>query len=58
LHRAWIDARQRKKRRQGGGNKKTCFQDGWVEFENKKEAKRLARSLNNTPVGGKAKFWR
>mmetsp|Transcript_25347 Transcript_25347/g.63582 ORF Transcript_25347/g.63582 Transcript_25347/m.63582 type:complete len:287 (+) Transcript_25347:109-969(+) len=52
------DTSQRKKRRRTGGNKKQCFQDGWVEFEDKKEAKRLARSLNNTPIGGKAKFWR
>ena len=36
-----------------GGNKKGNFTEAWVEFEKKKTAKRVAASLNNTPVGGK-----
>jgi ESF2/ABP1 family protein len=26
---------------------------GWIEFADKKVAKRVAKSLNNTPMGGK-----
>ncbi len=26
---------------------------GWIEFADKKVAKRVAESLNNTPIGGK-----
>jgi ESF2/ABP1 family protein len=35
-----------------GGNKKKNYTEGWVEFENKRRAKRIASSLNNTPIGG------
>ena len=41
------------KRKRLGGNKKEKFTEGWVEFERKSIAKRVAASLNNTPVGGK-----
>jgi ESF2/ABP1 family protein len=34
-----------------GGNKKRRFIDGWVEFLDKKVAKRVSLTLNNTPVG-------
>ena len=36
------------------------FTEGWVEFMNKKMAKNVAQSLNNTQVGGKKKqhwYW-
>ena len=36
-----------------GGCKKECFTEGWVEFENKADAKRIAELLNAQPVGGK-----
>jgi ESF2/ABP1 family protein len=29
------------------------FTEGWVEFKNKKYAKRVAKCLNNQPVRGK-----
>lgn len=35
-----------------GGNKKKSFTEGWVEFENKRRAKRIASTLNNTAMGG------
>ena len=35
-----------------GGNKKKSFSEGWVEFGDKRRAKRLASTLNNTPMGG------
>ena len=35
-----------------GGNKKKSFSEGWVEFEDKRRAKRIASTLNNTPMGG------
>ncbi|EKX49991.1 hypothetical protein GUITHDRAFT_51725, partial [Guillardia theta CCMP2712] len=43
----------RKKRKAMGGNKKQSFVDGWVEFEDKAVAKRVAKTLNTTPIGGK-----
>ena len=43
----------RKKRKAMGGNKKQSFVDGWVEFEDKAVAKRVATTLNTTPIGGK-----
>ncbi|KAH0613095.1 uncharacterized protein H6S33_009475 [Morchella sextelata] len=36
-----------------GGNKKRNFDEGWVEFVNKKDAKLVAETLNATPIGGK-----
>ena len=47
------DASARNKRKKLGGNKKEKFTEGWVEFAKKSIAKRVALSLNNTPVGGK-----
>lgn len=43
---------RRKARIRRGGTKKICYIDGWVEFHDKRVAKRVAISLNNTPVGG------
>jgi len=42
-----------KRRKAAGGNGSRQFREGWVEFEDKKLAKRVAASLNNTPMGGK-----
>eukprot|EP00339_Tiarina_fusa_P011514 CAMPEP_0117057118 /NCGR_PEP_ID=MMETSP0472-20121206/39641_1 /TAXON_ID=693140 ORGANISM="Tiarina fusus, Strain LIS" /NCGR_SAMPLE_ID=MMETSP0472 /ASSEMBLY_ACC=CAM_ASM_000603 /LENGTH=256 /DNA_ID=CAMNT_0004773853 /DNA_START=3 /DNA_END=769 /DNA_ORIENTATION=+ len=39
-------------RKKRGGTKKTCYLDGWVEFKDKKIAKRVALTLNATKVGG------
>ncbi len=48
-----------KKRVRAGGNRKTKFLEGWVEFSRKSTAKGVAISLNNTPVGGpKRSYWR
>jgi len=49
-----------KNRARTGGNKKMKFADGWIEFMDKRIAKRVAESLNGTPVGGKKRhnFWR
>lgn len=35
-----------------GGNKKKSYGEGWVEFEDKRRAKRIASTLNNTAMGG------
>lgn len=35
---------------QQGGNKKTMFVEGWVEFADKGSARKVAELLNNTPV--------
>ncbi|KAL4217774.1 Activator of basal transcription 1 [Mactra antiquata] len=35
------------------------YSEGWIEFQNKKIAKKVASAINNTPVGGKKKNkWR
>ena len=47
------DPEIRKKRKKAGGNSKKSFTEGWVEFQDKKVAKLVALSLNNTPIGGK-----
>ena len=36
-----------------GGCKRESFTEGWVEFLDKSDAKRIAESLNAYPVGGK-----
>ncbi|KAL7270656.1 RNA-binding ATPase activator esf2 [Rhizina undulata] len=36
-----------------GGNKKRNFEEGWVEFMNKKDAKLVAETLNASIIGGK-----
>ncbi|KAL6069913.1 Activator of basal transcription 1 [Balamuthia mandrillaris] len=46
------DPRKRNHRKKRGGNKKQNWTDGWVEFADKKVAKQVALSLNNTPIGG------
>ena len=43
---------KRSGRVRAGGNKKKNFTEGWVEFEDKRRAKRIASTLNNTPIGG------
>ncbi|XP_038052600.1 activator of basal transcription 1-like [Patiria miniata] len=42
----------RQMRKKKGGNKARCFSEGWVEFKDKKTAKRVALTLNNTRVSG------
>lgn len=34
-----------------GGNKKRNFDEGWVEFKSKKDAKLVAETLNATTIG-------
>ena len=46
------DASARAGRVRAGGNKKKNFTEAWVEFDNKRRAKRIASTLNNTPIGG------
>lgn len=41
------------------GKRGRVFSEGWIEFQNKKIAKKVAASLNNTQIGGKKKNkWR
>jgi ESF2/ABP1 family protein len=47
------DKSERQRRKRTGGNRKLKYGEGWVEFENRKIAKRVALTLNGTPVGGK-----
>ena len=48
-----IDPAVRKRRVKFGGNRKQNYTEGWVEFKDKRIAKRVALMLNNTIVGGK-----
>lgn len=41
------------KRRGKDEKKRKRFTEGWVEFLDKSRAKRIALSINNTPVGGR-----
>ena len=43
----------RKKRKKSGGNSGKNFTEGWVEFEDKTDAKRVAAMLNGQQMGGK-----
>ncbi|XP_065839862.1 uncharacterized protein [Oscarella lobularis] len=41
----------RKRRQKQGGSRKKVFTEGWVEFAEKKVAKHVAISINNTRIG-------
>ncbi|KAJ2807697.1 RNA-binding ATPase activator esf2 [Coemansia guatemalensis] len=45
--------KRRTRRVKGGGNRRRQFEEGWIEFKNKKYAKAVASMLNNTKMGGK-----
>lgn len=47
------DGKVRGERVQRGGNKKRNYAEGWIEFEDKRVARRVAESLNATPIGGR-----
>ncbi|KAJ2312757.1 RNA-binding ATPase activator esf2 [Coemansia sp. RSA 2611] len=47
------DENRRKRRVKSGGNRRRQFEEGWIEFKNKKYAKAVAGMLNNTKMGGK-----
>lgn len=47
------DPAARLKRKRAGGNTGKKFIEGWVEFRNKKEAKKCAEMLHGRQVGGK-----
>jgi len=51
------DSSSRKRRKKAGGNSGKKYTEGWVEFENKKAAKRVAESLNNTQIGGRKRHF-
>ncbi|KAG6964008.1 hypothetical protein JG688_00007893 [Phytophthora aleatoria] len=42
-----------KKRVSSGGNRRQKYTEGWIEFEDKKVAKRVAKMLNTTQIGGR-----
>ncbi|KAG2435522.1 hypothetical protein HYH02_011816 [Chlamydomonas schloesseri] len=46
------DPAARRLRKQKGGNSGKNFTEGWVEFEDKRRAKRAALALNGQPMGG------
>lgn len=47
----FLDESVRKKRKKFGGSGRKAFTEGWVEFKDKKIAKKVASSLNNTNIG-------
>ena len=46
------DSQLRKRRKSNGGNGSKQFTEGWIEFGDKKIAKSVADSLNNSTMGG------
>ena len=46
------DSQIRKRRKSNGGNGSKQFTEGWIEFADKKIAKSVAESLNNSTMGG------
>lgn len=42
-----------RQRRKAGGNHKPRYEEGWVEFTDKQEAKMCAIALNGNLIGGK-----
>lgn len=46
------DAQIRRRRKCNGGNGSKQFTEGWIEFGDKKIAKSVAESLNNSTMGG------
>ena len=46
-----LDEKMRKTRSKQGGSRKVRFTEGWVEFKDKRIAKRVAAALNNTQIG-------
>lgn len=49
----YVDPKTRERRKRAGGNKKKSFQEGWIEFMDKRVAKTVAATLNNQIMGGK-----
>ncbi|KAI1090293.1 Pre-rRNA-processing protein ESF2 [Rostrohypoxylon terebratum] len=47
------DPQERSRRIRQGGNKKYMYTDGWVEFVDKKDAKKAVDLLNARTIGGK-----
>ncbi|XXG95091.1 hypothetical protein Hte_001351 [Hypoxylon texense] len=47
------DPQERSRRVRQGGNKKHMYTDGWVEFVDKKDAKKAVDLLNARTIGGK-----
>lgn len=47
------DAAVTRRRRKMGGNKRVKYEDGWVEFADKKKARQVAAMLNGQPIGSK-----
>jgi len=47
----------RKRRKKSGGNSRKQFTEGWVEYEDKKIAKSVAKTLNSTNFGGKKRYY-
>jgi len=47
----------RKKRKKHGGSGRKLFTEGWIEFKDKRIAKAVALSLNNTPIGNNLEFF-
>ena len=53
MHLVEEDASVARRRALNGGNRKKKFVEGWIEFEDKRDAKRCAAMLNGQIVGGK-----
>ena len=56
LYLAEEDSAVRQRRKKAGGNGTKQFAEGWIEYADKKLAKTVAESLNNTKVSGRKRY--
>eukprot|EP00930_Biecheleria_cincta_P032594 TRINITY_DN22602_c0_g1_i2.p1 TRINITY_DN22602_c0_g1~~TRINITY_DN22602_c0_g1_i2.p1 ORF type:complete len:198 (-),score=32.62 TRINITY_DN22602_c0_g1_i2:31-624(-) len=47
------DKYRHENRKKAGGNRKLRYTEGWIEFADRRMAKRVAQTLNGTTIGGK-----
>lgn len=47
------DKSKHERRKKAGGNKKIMYTEGWIEFDDKRLAKSVAKSLNAKPIGAR-----
>jgi len=51
------DSVVQRRRKSFEGNKRRNYTEGWVEFADKRVAKAVAVTLNNTPIGGRKRHY-
>lgn len=52
-----LDSHVHKRRQRFRKNRRRNYTEGWVEFDDKRVAKAVAMTLNNTQIGGKKRYY-